>query len=487
MSTKSDKDLDRSLDSPPDTDFFGDAAVRYARTDEKGRARLSSFPGKQVTAIAGARGFLPSEPFHVLLPDDRDQEIELKLQHGGSVTVRVLDARGQPVEGVGIQHKRSTPQGEDEDSNFDRGTLKTDATGTRLFDALAIGAHAFRLSDTSNDRGWIDEDRQDASEGWVESVVSEASTATLDFVAPSRGGLYGAVREGGQPLEGARLHLVEVRNPGEETDSWFSPGSNDPFTAVADHEGRYRYEGLRCGNYRLQVSHPSRRMPAVFDVAIENPARLFDVDLDVASLEGRVTGEDGTPLAGIEVQARSVRNDDNEAGNWRMVLTEDERGQPRIDYRQDAKANDKTDAGGRYVLRGVRAGDPLSVWASGDLVVPGNVEGITLGPDEARRGVDFSLKYAGAIEVTLAAGAPGGRNRGWYQVRAIKIAEDGREQTLQMNYLGDWNRTCRLRSLEPGKYKVAFSPGGGEDGPPADVQAVEVAAGQVAKIVFQQR
>jgi hypothetical protein len=228
-------------------------------------------------------------------------------------------------------------------------------------------------------------------------------------------------------------------------------------------------------------------MPAVFDVAIESPARVFDIDLDVASLEGHVTGEDGAPLAGIEVQARSVKSDDNEAGNWRMVLTEDERGQPNVDYRQDAKAADKTDASGHYVLRGVRAGDPLAVYASGDLVVPGNIDGITLGPDEARRGVDFSLKYAGAIEVTLASGAPAGRNRGWYQVRAIRIAEDGREKIAQMNYLGDWNRTCRLRSLEPGKYKVTISPGGGEDSPPSDVQAVDVVAGQVARIVFQQR
>jgi len=318
-------------------------------------------------------------------------------------------------------------------------------------------------------------------------VVSEGSVATLDFLAPSRGGLYGAVREGGRALEGARLHLVEVRGLGEETNNWFSPGSSDPFTTVADHEGRYRYEGLRCGNYRLQVSHPSRRMPAVFEVAIESPARVFDVDLDVASLEGRVTGEDGAPLAGIEVQARSARNDDNEAGNWRMVLTEDERGSPRVDYRQEAKAGDKTDANGHYVLRGVRTGDPLAVTANGDLVVPGFVEGITLGPDEIRRGVDFSLKYAGTIEVTLAAGPPGGRNRGWYQVRATRIAEDGREQLAQMNYLGDWNRTCRLRSLEPGKYKVAFAPGGEEERTPSDVQEVEVAAGQVARIVFQPR
>lgn len=488
LSTKSEKDLARSLDSPPDMDFYGESAVRYARTDEKGRARLSLFPGKPVTAMAGARGFLPSAPSRLAATEDGDQDVELKLRHGGSVVVRVLDPSGQPVEGVVIQHKKPTAEGEDEDTDFDRGTLKTDATGTLRFDALAPGAHAFRVSDQTTPNGWFDEERQDASEGWVEAVASEGSSASLEFVAAPRGGLHGEVREGGRPLEGARLHLTEVRDGGEERNGWFSPGANDPFTAVADHEGRYRYEGLRCGSYRLQVSHPSRRMPAAFDVAIENPVRSFDVDLDVATLEGCVVGEDGAPLAGIEVQAHGARGDD-ESGNWRMVLSEDERGSPRVDYRQEARAADKTDAGGRYSLRGVRTGEPLSVDAGGDLVVHGRIEGITLSPDEIRRNVDFKLKYAGTIEVSLGPSAPGSRSRGWYQVRAARVAEDGTERVVQTNYLGDWNRTCRLRSLEPGKYRVGVSRGSesGRETDPADVQEVDVVAGQVSRIVVQPR
>src|SRR5262249_29042907 len=156
-------------------------------------------PGKPNTAIAGARGFLPSVPFRLLATEDRDPEIELKLRHGGSVVVRVLDLRGQAVEGVAIEHKKPTSEGEDEDSNCGRGALKTDATGTLRSDALAPGAHAFRVSDQATPNGWFDEERQDASEGWVEAVASEGSTASLDFVAAPRGGLYGEVREGGRP------------------------------------------------------------------------------------------------------------------------------------------------------------------------------------------------------------------------------------------------------------------------------------------------
>jgi len=270
-------------------------------------------------------------------------------------------------------------------------------------------------------------------------------------------------------------------------EGWFVPGSNDPFAAVADHLGRYRYEGLRCGSYKLQVTHPTRRMSTVVDVEVRSPAGTFDVDLDVAQIEGRVVGEDGSALAGIDVQAHPAGGGAPDSENWRMVLTEDDRGSPRVDYRQEARPAAKTDAAGHYVLRGVRPGEPLAVVASGEMVVHGTVDGVLLGPDEVRRGVDFSLKSAGLVEVTLATGAPAGRGRGWYRVRAVRLGAEGKEEPVQSSYLGDWNRTCRLRSLAPGRYRIEFARGGEEDGPSPDAQEVDVVAGQVARVSFQAR
>ncbi len=488
LGTKSEQDVSQRLDRTQDNDLWGQSDVRYARTDAAGLARLSSFPGKVAIACAGAKGFLNSDPLHVTLSADRDQDVELRLKHGGTVVARVRDARGQPVEGVALEHKQPATNGEDEDATIDPRPSKTDAAGTFSFDALVPGTHAFRVSDRPQEGVWFDEGNAAQNEGWVESVVAEGSQATLDFATPARGGLFGSIREGGRPLAGAQLHLEEIRASSERNGGWFSPGTNDPFTTITDADGRYRYEGLRCGSYRLQISHASRRMAAVADVAIESPARPFDVDLDVSSIEGRVTGEDGEALPGIDVQASSAGGNDGAVGSWRMVVTEDDRGSPRVDYRQESKPAAKTDAAGRFVLRGVRTGEPLVVSANGEKVVPGRVEGITLGPDEARRGVDFVLKSAGVIEVSLAGNSQRPRGQqSWYQVRASRIGADGKEEPPQMNYLGGWNPQCRIRSLLPGKYKIAISVGGEESAPVLSEQEVEVVAGQVAKVVFDPR
>ncbi len=487
LGTKTDEELGQYLASPPDQDWWGEAGVRFARTGPDGRARLSSLPGKMVTARARAKGFLSSEPLHVLLPEDRDLELELRLHHGGTVVVTVHDSAGHLVEGVGIEHRSPTSGGDEESFSFGEAAQKTDAQGIARFEALAPGVHGFRVSDRAVQNGWADGEADSQEPGWVGSVAAEGSRATLDFLAQSRGGLFGQVREGGRPLEGVSLHLSEIRDQAEGGRSWFMPGSNDPYTAVTDHAGRYHYENLRCGSYTLQVSHASRRMPARFTVSIENPSRSFDVDLDVASIEGRVTGEDGAPLGGIDVQALNPQVQDEGAGSWRMVLSEDDRGSPRLDYRQETKRAERTDANGRYSLRGLRTGEALTVYASGDTVQPGSSPEITLGPDEARRGVDFVLKDAGAIEVALLGDPPGGRGGGWYQVRAMQVKEDGQVQVVQQNYLGSWNRTCRLRSLAPGKYKVECSPNGNPAGARSQEQEVEVVARQSAKITFQAR
>jgi hypothetical protein len=479
----SDEDLLDRLRSTPDTDFWADSEVRYARTDAAGRARLSSFPGLPIAARADARGYLPSNPYTASLPEDRDVDVELRLGRGGTVEVRVSDDRGSPVAGVAIEHKRP---GADEERSEEEGR-RTDAGGVVRYEALPLGAHAFRLGEgysTASDS------ETEGTGGWIETVASEGSRATLDFKAPSRGGLSGVVREGGRPLASARLHLTELHGEGEEEDpGWFTPGASDPYTTSADHEGGYAFEGLRCARYRLFVTHAGRRMTSAFEVSVESPPRTFDVDLDVASVEGRITTPDGSPVADVRVVATSAAGEEDPGESYRMILLEDDRGAPRLDYRTATKPGATTDASGRYVLRGVRSGDGLNLYASGDFVRPGAVEGLVLGPDEARRGVDFVLAQAGVLEVSLA-GSASGRREPRRLVRAVRAParnEDEEEDAVASGHLRGRNRSCRLPSLEPGTYHVTLGPEGNQDGASLLSQDVEVVAGRTTKVVFQAR
>jgi hypothetical protein len=196
-----------------------------------------------------------------------------------------------------------------------------------------------------------------------------------------------------------------------------------------------------------------------------------------------VVGEDRNPIEGIEVQCLNEKNQNESQGSWRVLLSEDEEGDTDVDYRQDATRKEKTDANGRYVLRGVRSGEALKIQATGDTVQPETKEAVTLGPDEIRRNVDFVLKDAGAIEVVMT-GASSRRGRGWFQVRATQIVEEGKVGQTSYANLGSWNPTAVVRSLPPGRFRVQVFVGGRQQGEAVLDQEVEVVVRQVVRVSF---
>jgi len=484
LGTQTAAELRRFLANQPGEDLHGLAKTRYGRTDARGSARLSSWPGKSVTAVADAKGYLASEPVSSFLPEGQDPAIELRLRRGGTVVVTVRDRLGKAVEGIGIERK--DPAGGEENARNDReeGGVRTDAEGVVRFEALEPGVYAFRASDPKGPRNaWREPSREERGQGWVEVVAADGATATLEFTVESRGGLFGRVREGGLPLAGARLHLVEPDRAEEgRPDYW--EAERDPRSAMTDAEGLYRFEKVKCGAYTLEVTHGSRKMAARFAVTIADPPLAFDVDLDVAVIEGRVVGEDGAALEGIEVMCLNANGQNESQGSWRVVLTEGEQGDADVDYRQDRPSVEKTDANGRYSLRGVRTGDAVKVQASGERVQPETKPALTLGPDEIRRNVDFVLKDAGSIEIAMAGNPAGGRG-GWFQVRCTQLLEAGETGSITYGHIGTWNRSYRLRSLPPGRYRVEVLPRGRQgDRALLDVE-VDVVVRETTRVTFQ--
>lgn len=477
-------ELDGWLASEDDQDARGQSRLWSARTDAEGKARLTSARGKNVALAATARGYLASETKHELLPAEGDAEFELRLARGGSVLVRVADASGRAVSGVGLAHKRPGEARDEEGWTAVTAEKKTDAEGHARFENLTTGVHAFAIHDETGEV-WIDsEDTSGAGPQWVERAVVEGGVQELAFVAPPRGDLFGRVREGGRPLEGAQLRLTRVR-AGEagSVDSWSGP--QDPSLAQTNHEGEFRYEGFRCGEYWLSVHHASRRMGARVQVTIGEEARRCDVDLDVATIEGTVADLEGQPLASIEVSVVVTSGEGGDDAPYQLVLREDERGNTQMDYRQTTRASERTDARGHYVLRGLAAGKPLVVSVQSDLVESASSPEITLAPDEVKTGVDFHLRRAGAIQVSLAGVVP--RQDTWYEVRAL-LLENGGEQFRESTWIGAWNKSATLRGLAPGKYKLVLAqPGKNEIAPerPFPSREVEVRPQETAQASFE--
>jgi protocatechuate 3,4-dioxygenase beta subunit len=471
------------LSGPDEQEFWGDLNWQFARSAKDGTACFSSTPGKAVALRADAKGLLDSETLKQILPSEGDATAVLRLAHGGRVHVRVGDGFGRAVRGVGIGHKPPGAGGRaDDEWQVDQAEQKSDALGEARFEALVPGMHAFRVHDQAG-QVWHQLGSAASAQGWVQVTVAEGSEETLELLAPPRGTVEGSVREGGRPLEGANLRLVELRE-GEDAGEQGWMGPNDPCSTVTDHLGHFRYEGLRCGSYALVIHHPSRRMPARFPIEVRAAERSVEFDLDVTAIDGRVCDLAGRPLAGLEVWAYPLEGQGQDQEPYQIVLREDERGSVRVNYEQTARRSARTDAQGRYELRGLAPNLPLRVHVEGESVETFDSPPITLAPDELRHGLDFALRMAGTIRVELEGGEP---NQGsWYEVRALLVHE-GKEELRSSTWIGPWNRRDDMRALAPGHYKLVCTRQGGAGGPEPAVQEVDLHEGETLEVRFQAR
>jgi hypothetical protein len=190
--------------------------------------------------MADAKGYLASEPVVAFLPEGEDRAIELRLRRGGIVLVDVRDRAGRPVEGIGVERRDPAGAGRDDGGDGEEHSVRTDAEGRARFEALEPGAYAFRAVDRTRPEGMFFGRGGGGGgadgEGWVEVVATSGATATLEFTVEGRGGLSGTVREGGMPLAGARLRLIDPEQP-ERARQYYWGGEGDPMTTISDGRG----------------------------------------------------------------------------------------------------------------------------------------------------------------------------------------------------------------------------------------------------------
>jgi protocatechuate 3,4-dioxygenase beta subunit len=463
--------------SDPEHEPWGQKDLEIARTDGEGRARLTSRPGASVAIQASAPGHLASAAVVVALPRDADHALELALRRGGTVRVRVLDAAGRPVAGAAVAHRLPIAPGAEEPE--EAGSCASDAEGLARFEALAPGVHGFRLApEESQLESWNEsgEQNQPPEAAWQELVVAEAGEQVLDLLAPSRGSLFGRVREGGSPLAEAVVKLVPYVE-GEEQGWTWSGGAQDPTSCETGPDGRYRIENRPCGEYRVLVSHAARRMPAEFRVALAPGEQQLELDLDLNGIEGRALDEQGMPLAGVEISVDHAEGGIEMPPPYSMVLVTDARGRPDLQWRERGRRQVRTDAQGRYELRGLAEGRPLVVTASGEEVEQLGSPPLTLAPGELRSGVDFTLRRAGRLELTLA--VPAGDER-WYRVELVRPREGG-EDVVRQVWLATWDRRQRVGSLGAGRYVVRLS---AQQGPALAETEVQIEIGALAHVAL---
>ncbi len=478
------------------------ADSRRATTDAEGVAHVSTFENETCVLRVRRRGFADheSEPFYVGASGASEQVVDL-LQ-GGSVLVRLVDAAGQPVPGKRIDHRAPGARGPVMAGLMGHGGGHvTDASGEVTFAHLVEGAHSFRMGDGDGGAMFFGDGEAEMNvvvrgpggpgeeDTWSTVAVAEEGEHELVLVAPEELELYGRVRESGEPLAGARVELRR-RDETQHQRIQAMMGGGGRRTDT-DGDGHYSLEGIEPGEYELVVTHPDRRMPAEYEVDVYTDER-FDVELSVAILEGRVTDQDGAPVVGARVWAE--RSAGEGEGRPRTVMravfvtADSSGGGDGVQVSTDpfGRTNDtRTDADGRYSLRGVQVGAPLVVRVEHESAQPARSDAVVVENDQVRGGVDLTLEPAGEVVVRFQQ-PDGSPARNLLVVARYDDEEAGLDPKTEFAGEEGW---VRLRGLKPGTWRLeprrlGFGPGGG-GGEPEELpsRTIEVLQGENEDVV----
>jgi protocatechuate 3,4-dioxygenase beta subunit len=250
----------------------------------------------------------------------------LYVTPGFSVPGIVVDEQGQPLEGADVRVLRPRAPGSQLDVLRLIRELPVD---TPSVDRAASGKDGrFVLSRTSPgtyDVKVLRAGRQVLVEKQV-VITPDSAKRELRFVMTKGFALDGKlVRKG--PGVVAGVPIVAFRQPQGDFDFLVL----DRVYAVTDEEGKFHLDGLGAGKFIVAATPDGEPFALNDDVQIPATTWLELVLEGDAWIEGRVTGRGGAPVAGAQV----------------FLLAFD---------RKPTVANARTDADGRYSVRGLKSG-----------------------------------------------------------------------------------------------------------------------------------
>ncbi|MFC2172606.1 carboxypeptidase regulatory-like domain-containing protein, partial [Acidobacteriota bacterium] len=217
----------------------------------------------------------------VKIPED--SYIELRIQNGLSVPVRVLqEDGGEPVEGAYVSLATLEPSA----SSRDQGCT-TSREGTCAINGILPGKYRAAVHDAEASNFSITVDIQPPFTDDVPELLLE--------IAPT-GTLVGRILA---PAQALREAVVTIINPSGETNH----------DATADDEGKFTVYNLVPGLYRVFVHFRSDEGQQIArEVEVESGA-VATVEIELAGqgeIHGRVVRTNGEPLSGITVDLSPV-------------------------------------------------------------------------------------------------------------------------------------------------------------------------------------
>lgn len=451
-------------------------ALRKGTTGADGRVKLGGLPGGALVVRATHAALAPAKAAETLVPLRGSVEVILTMRPAGHVQIAVRDREGKPVPGA--RFVLNGPEGDDRSAH--RGVAAGD--GAARVGPLLAGHYTAALelppepTEFGGMRIVMGESGGELVASRVELDVRAGETAEIVLVRPTLTRLEGIVTDASGPVRGAELRLSRA----EEN---LMPGLGGR-TIRSDAEGRYAFDELTPGKWRIEWKRANRPVSASADIEIlpETPSVQKDLRIAGGTVRVHVRGaQDQLPLARAEVTLN--RLDENPAGERRAVgifmmraETGGEDEGPQSLSMQSGPGRVRTDDEGAALLEEVPPGEYVasiehpkhSSKRSEKLVV---VEG-----KETDAGW-VVLDPAGSIRGKVT-GLPADDPIGGAMIVVKRVDRDDGEERRETAMGGSF----RIDRLAPGEYELRAGVLGRDDSTTGPPQRVAVRAGEVTRI-----
>ncbi len=276
-------------------------------TREDGTWRMAALPAGSFRFSAAAASYAEttSAPFVFDGGTPRD-DVELRMDEGGTIAGRVVDLQGAPVAGATV---RATGVGRVW-WGLARETA-TDASG------------AFRLSGLPRRRFEIVARKADAASELAIADLATKTEVDATISLAIAGAIAGVVVDGERdPVADARVMIEPVWTGGrDERSRWWARGIP---MASAGRDGAFRIGGLPAGNYRVRASRPGAEVgllelhPGV-EASPGGPSLTVAIPSETV-VTGKVALADGTPPGPFSIEVGGVLQQPFAARDGRFAL-----------------------------------------------------------------------------------------------------------------------------------------------------------------------
>jgi uncharacterized GH25 family protein len=391
------------------------------------------------------------------MPTQDSREETVRLIEGGTIEIYVVDAHGNPVPDMRVEHRY--PEGALED---EQATHETNSRGEVRLRHELPGTHELRTSERSGVTEGGDRE-------WQEVVVVDGRTSEVVLEVAARATLAGQVTEAGVPLDRATVALLNPAT-GEDDDlvveysaqlGRYGPRGFDSNDRT-NRAGRYELEEVPAGEYRLSVTHAERAAAHVVPITVRGGENRLDVDLPVTSVEGRVTNASGAPIEGARLKVLPVKG--------KASAEDDLERQAFEEFFGGGDSGARSGPDGAFRLRGVPAGKPFRVEASHDDHVAARSDELEVRVGQVRRNVDVALSAGGSLRVRVA-GDSG-------PFTFLRARWDGEKEGAPKPKIAMVRRSeAAFTGLRPGRWRITQDDD--DEG-----QVVQVAAGMETAVDF---